>query len=258
MHFDSGVPISGEDFPRVVCVGGLQQNCRPEHQGTVVRQERPADDQLVATRKFGGGRCWFQREPEDEVAVVASSATTEVPHRTTQRVVPASQHYVAVGASPVTGLLEGEGAGGGGIWQIEDVHAASQRTLAGESRAASDHRGGELVHVRPMLLHHLTPQRHRSGAIAVIAEELHESRVAEAPDAHKGLAASGPLAHRQDRPPSPRQSRTFARCSMWAQPLSTLWLEPQARSRYRGGESTEKRNRYGGARPTRTETLHFA
>jgi hypothetical protein len=34
----------------------------------------------------------------------------------------------------------------------------------------------------------------------------------------------------QDRSPGKnarpmRQSRTFARCSMWAQPLSSLWLE---------------------------------
>jgi len=207
MHFDSGVPISGEDFPRVVCVGGLQQNCRPEHQGTVVRQERSADNQLVAARNFGGGRCCFRREPEDEVAVVAWSATAEVPHRTTQRVVPASQHYVAVGAGLVSGLLEGEGAGGGGIWQIEDVHAAGQSAVASESGAAGDHRCGELVHVRPMLLHHLSTQQRRSGAIAVIAEELHGSSVVEAPDAHKGLlAASGLLTQCLERPHCRRQN----------------------------------------------------
>jgi hypothetical protein len=109
IYFDSCVTISGEDFPRVVCVEGFEQNCSPEHQGTVVGQQGPTDDQLVAARQFDGSRCRFQREPEDEVAVGAWSAFAEVPHRTTQGVVPASQQYVAVGAGLVSGLLEREG-----------------------------------------------------------------------------------------------------------------------------------------------------
>ena len=71
--------------------------------------------------------------------------------------------------------------GGGGVRQVEDVHAAGQRAVAGEGRAAGDHRGGEPIHVGPVLLHHPAPQRRRSGSVAVVAEELHGRSVAEAP-----------------------------------------------------------------------------
>jgi hypothetical protein len=43
----------------------------------------------------------------------------------------------------------------------------------GEGRAPSDHRGLELVHVRPVLLDQLGAQSRRSRTIPVVAEELH-------------------------------------------------------------------------------------
>src|SRR5215472_10682808 len=130
--------------------------------------------------------------PSTRYRVTAVPAAGEVPHGTPQQVAPPAQQHVPVHSGLVAGLIEGERAGGRGIWQADDVHAAGGRpAVAGEGRAAGDHLLLVPVHVGPVLLKQLAAQRHRTGPVTVKAEELHARNLDHhAGDLHhRGMAA---------------------------------------------------------------------
>src|SRR5215813_13907376 len=116
-----------------------------------------------------------------------------VPHGAPQQVAPPAQQHVPVDAGLVARLVEGERAGGSGIGQADDVHAAGGRVaVVGEGRAAGDHRRLVPVDVGPVLFQQLLAQRHGGGPVAVVAEELHAHSLAYyAGDPHHAAADSG-------------------------------------------------------------------
>ena len=140
VHLDVGVPVRGQDGACRVRVRRPDQHRRAQPGGAVVGQQRPVRDQLVPVRRHGEVGGLPRAEAEHQVPVAAGPAAGEVPHGAAQHVAPPAQQHVPVHAGLVVGLVEGERAGGGGIGQVDDVHAAGGRVaVAGEGRAAGDH-----------------------------------------------------------------------------------------------------------------------
>src|SRR5215813_1962422 len=156
-------------------------------------QQRPVRDQLVPARRHGKVRGRARAEAEHQVPVTTGGAAGEVPHGAPQQVAPPAQQHVPVDAGLVARLVEGERAGGSGIGQADDVHAAGGRVaVVGEGRAAGDHRRLVPVDVGPVLFQQLLAQRHGGGPVAVVAEELHAHSLAYyAGDPHHAAADSG-------------------------------------------------------------------
>ncbi len=174
MHLAVRVPVRRQDGARRVRVRRPQQHRRAQPGGAIVGEQRPVGDQLVPVRRHGEVRARARAETEHQVLVTAGPAAGEVPHRALKQVAPPAQQHVPVHAGLVVGLVERERAGGSGIGQADDVHAAGGRVaVAGEGRAAGDHLCLVPVHVRPVLFQQLLAQRQRAGPVAVVAEELH-------------------------------------------------------------------------------------
>ena len=81
-----------------------------------------------------------------------------------------------VDACPVVRLACNEVSRGSDVRQSEYVKAAGRRIeVRAERRTASDHRGRESVHVRPVPFEQfpVLPQRLRSDCVAAVDEEVH-------------------------------------------------------------------------------------
>jgi hypothetical protein len=154
--------------------GARSRTAVPSQVAPIVGQQRAVRNQLVPVGRYGRVDGLPRAEAEHEVPVATGPAAGKIPHGSLQRVAPPAQQHVPVHAGLVVGLVERERASGGGVGQVDDVHAAGGRfAVTGERRATGDHLRRVPVHVRPMLFHQLVAQRHRAGPIAVVAEELH-------------------------------------------------------------------------------------
>lgn len=177
VDLDADVLLAGEDSAGRIQARGLYEGGRAEHIVAVVGQQPTADDEAILRRRLDGLGLWPRSEPEDQEALGLLRADSEVPHGAAEKVVPAANHYIAVSAGLVTGLLKSESARGRRFWQGEYVHTPGQGVIVGERRAAGDHPVLKIVHVGPVTFHHLPPQRRRREAITVVAEEIHDAIV---------------------------------------------------------------------------------
>src|SRR6266545_3476761 len=165
----------------------LNQQRAAHPPGAVVRQQGTAQDEPVAVaglaepaplRRLQGlaGRLHARlAATDDQEAPVIAGLSGVVPHRAAQRVAPAAHQHLAVHASPVEGLLEGEHPRCLGIGQVHHMHAAGPRgAVRGQRRPPGDHRLRIAVHERPVGLGQLLQQRLGPRPATAVEEVIHD------------------------------------------------------------------------------------